>query len=111
MSGYPDSMGVIAADALPSDPLDALRELADGEAELDRLRRAAVRSARGAGATWEQIGDALGMTRQSAWEYFSRDTSAAIARVAGSNDDLDEDDALTLAVDEVRAVRRARRAR
>ena len=30
--------------------------------------------------------------------------SAAIARVARSNDDLNEDDALTLAVDEVRAV-------
>ena len=104
-------MGVIVSDALPSDPLAALRELADGEAELDRLRRASVRAARAAGATWEQVGDALAMTRQSAWEYFGRETSAAIARVALSNDDLSEDDAMALAVDEVRAVRRARRSR
>ena len=104
-------MGVIATGALPSDPLDALRELTEGEAELDRLRRASVRAARAAGATWDQVGEALGMTRQSAWEYFSRETRAAIERNAQRNEDLDERDALQLAVDEVRAVRRARRAR
>ena len=69
-----------AASDLPSDPLDALRELARSETELDRLRRAYVRGARAAGATWEQVGEALGMTRQSAWEYFSRDTWAEIER-------------------------------
>lgn len=30
-----------------------------------------VRRARALGATWARIGDALGMTRQSAWERFS----------------------------------------
>jgi ClpX C4-type zinc finger len=30
-----------------------------------------VRKARQLGATWARIGDALGMTRQSAWERFS----------------------------------------
>lgn len=30
-----------------------------------------VRRARAFGATWAQIGNALGMTRQSAWERFS----------------------------------------
>jgi hypothetical protein len=30
-----------------------------------------VRRARALGATWARIGEALGMTRQSAWERFS----------------------------------------
>ena len=32
-----------------------------------------VSRARGLGATWAQVGDALGMTRQSAWERFAPD--------------------------------------
>ena len=102
---------IVVGKALPSNPLDALRALTAGEAELDRLRRSTVRAARAAGATWDEIGEALGMTRQSAWEYFSRETRAALARTAGSNDDLDEAEAEQLAVEEVRAVRRQRRAR
>jgi uncharacterized NAD(P)/FAD-binding protein YdhS len=104
-------MGLIAASELPSEPLDALRELARSETELDRLRRAYVRAARAAGATWEQVGEALGMTRQSAWEYFSHDTWAEIERIAHANNELSEADAVDLAVDEVRAVLRQRRAR
>ena len=33
--------------------------------------RAGVHKARALGATWARIGEALGMTRQSAWERFS----------------------------------------
>jgi hypothetical protein len=33
-----------------------------------------IRHARQLGGTWQQIGDALGMTRQSAWERFVADT-------------------------------------
>jgi hypothetical protein len=33
-----------------------------------------VRRARSLGATWQQVGDALGTTRQSAWERFAADT-------------------------------------
>jgi ClpX C4-type zinc finger len=32
-----------------------------------------VGRARALGATWQQVGDALGMTRQSAWERFAPD--------------------------------------
>jgi hypothetical protein len=35
-------------------------------------RQLTVRSARAAGASWTQIGAALGTTRQSAWEAHSR---------------------------------------
>jgi hypothetical protein len=103
-------MGVIVAGGLPADPLDALRALARTEAELDELRRQQVAAARAAGATWEQVGEALGMSRQSAWEYFAARTRAELAAHADANSELSEDDALDLAVEEVRAVRRRRRA-
>lgn len=101
-------MGVITTDSLPTDPLAALLELAQGEVELDRLRRAQVRAARESGASWEQIGGALGMTKQAAWEYFTREARVAIERDAAANQELGEDEALDLAVEEVRAVRRRR---
>ena len=106
-SGYPDSVSVIVVpDALPQEPLAALRVLTDSEHELDRIRREQVIAARSAGASWQQIGDALGVTRQSAWESFTAATRNALASKVDANSTLDEDDALELAVDEVRAVRR-----
>lgn len=107
MSGYPDRVTVIVVpESLPADPLAALRVLTDSELELDRIRRKQVVAARAAGASWQQIGDALGVTRQSAWESFTAETRAALASNVDANSELAEDDALDLAVDEVRAMRR-----
>jgi hypothetical protein len=50
--------------------------------------------------------DALGVTRQSAWESFTADVRAALEANVDANSALTEDDAVDLAVDEVRAVRR-----
>ena len=85
------------------------RQLAES-GELDELRRKQVAAARAAGATWEQVGEALGMSRQSAWEYYAARTRAEIAANAAANTDLSEGDTTDLAVEEVRAVRRRRRA-
>lgn len=104
-------MGVIVTDELPADPLDALRALARTEVELDELRRQQVAAARDAGATWEQVGEALGMSRQSAWEYYAARARSSLAANAAANAKLCEDDAMDLAVGEVRAVRRRRRVR
>ncbi len=105
-------MDLIVAHALPAAPLDALRELARGETELERLCRDRIASARAAGATWEQIGSALGMTRQAAREFFTRDARTAISDKTTDNTDaqeqLGENEAIELAVGEVRAVRRRR---
>ncbi len=104
-------MSLIAADELAGEPLDALRQVARSEAELDELRRQQIAAARDAGASWAEIGEALGVSRQAAWEYFSRrvrDQLAANAEASG----LTEDEAMELAVEEVRAERRrARRKR
>ncbi len=99
---------LVVVDALPKDPLSALRVLTESEHELERIRREQVIAARAAGASWQQIGDALGVSRQSAWEAFTTATRAALANNVEANSTLGEQDALDLAVDEVRAVRRSR---
>lgn len=52
--------------------LAALRANATLVEQLTSERWLVMRSARQAGASWEQIGEALGMSRQSAWEYLTR---------------------------------------
>lgn len=102
-------MSVLALDLLPADPVEALRELTRGEAELERVRLERVHAAREAGVSWDQIGAALGVTRQAAWEYYNRDLTDRLACNVNSNADLTEEDATKLAVGESRAVRRRRR--
>lgn len=48
-----------------------LRLVAAAHAQVEENLTEWVRKARSLGATWARIGDALGMTRQSAWERFS----------------------------------------
>jgi len=104
-------MSVVSADTLPADPLAALRELTRSEAELEALRRAMVEAARACGASWEQVGEALGVSRQSAWEHYSSSIRSKLTVTVDANGDLSEADAMDLAVDEVRSVRRRRRDR
>lgn len=61
--------------AVPLTAEEALELLALGEVIARKTasgRQLAVRSAREAGASWSQIGAALGVTKQSAWEAHSR---------------------------------------
>jgi uncharacterized NAD(P)/FAD-binding protein YdhS len=52
-------------------PLDGLREARGIERALDKVMRDAVRRARESGCSWTEVGDALGTTKQAAWERFS----------------------------------------
>jgi uncharacterized NAD(P)/FAD-binding protein YdhS len=52
-------------------PLDGLREARGIERALDKVMRDAVRRARDAGCSWTEVGDALGTSKQAAWERFS----------------------------------------
>jgi len=57
------------------DRVEALELLALGEIIARKAvygRQLAVRTARAAGASWSQIGSALGATKQSAWEGHNR---------------------------------------
>jgi hypothetical protein len=51
--------------------LDVLPKAAAAGAQVEENLAQLVRRARALGATWARIGEALGMTRQSAWERFS----------------------------------------
>lgn len=101
-------MSAVGFKTLPKDPLDALREIARCESELDQLRSDRVKLAREQGSTWEQVAGALGMSRQSAWEYYTSRFRIELDHRVKENTDLSEDAALLLAVDETKAVRRRR---
>jgi hypothetical protein len=98
---------VIDVDSLPADPLEALRELSRADVELEALRRERVEEARSRGATWDQIGESLGMSRQSVWEYYTRGTRRVLDESVARTG-LGEDEAMRVAIQEVSRVRRRR---
>ena len=51
--------------------LELLPRMAAVSGQIEENLTQVVRRARTLGATWAKIGEALGMTRQSAWERFS----------------------------------------
>jgi hypothetical protein len=54
-----------------ADLLIHLPKVAAASGQVERHLASCVRQARSRGITWTRIGEALGMTRQSAWERFS----------------------------------------
>ena len=56
-----------------SDPLKLIAGIREGSRNLDRWQRKAVKAARKRGLSWDEIGSALGVSRQAAWERFSAD--------------------------------------
>lgn len=58
----------------PEDGAQLLADIvraAERTAEADRELHEAVQAARDAGYSWTEIGDVLGVKRQSAWQRFS----------------------------------------
>jgi hypothetical protein len=85
MGDEDDRGGGDGAGRLPA--AEALELLALGEVIACKAgygRQLAVRAARAAGASWSQIGQALGTTKQAAWEAHTRwlDQQARQARAA-----------------------------
>lgn len=52
-------------------PLTVIEGITAGVRGMEPPLRSAVKLARQQGRTWEEIGKALGVSRQSAWERFS----------------------------------------
>ena len=73
VDGPPVSPAQLAAwDAASLDEvLASLPRIAAAGAQAEQYLAGWVHRARALGATWARIGEALGMTRQSAWERFS----------------------------------------
>jgi DNA-directed RNA polymerase specialized sigma24 family protein len=55
-----------------ADPLKLISGLQQGSRGLDRWQRKAVKAARKQGYSWEEIAAAFGVSRQAAWERFSK---------------------------------------
>jgi hypothetical protein len=101
----------ISTKALPADPLKALNEIVQCEKQLDKLRCDRVKIARSQGSSWEEIALALGMSRQSAWEYYTSRFRIEFSHRVKKNPKLSDDAAMQLAVSETKAVRRQRSSR
>lgn len=56
---------------IESDPLKVVGGIGKGMKALDVHLSSAVSEARRQDITWQQIGDALGISRQAAWERFA----------------------------------------
>ena len=85
------------------DPLGQLRGLRAATRQLDAWQREAIARARERGASWSDIGDALGVTKQAAWSSYNQDVRDALANARGRSG-LGDEDAQELA-DEARTQR------
>ena len=63
-----------------SQPIEALRECCRAGTALEKAIWRTVGEAREAGRSWSEIGDALGVTKQTAWERFRRDAASNYGR-------------------------------
>lgn len=86
------------------DPLAQLRGLRAATRQLDAWQREAIARAREGGASWSDIGDALGVTKQAAWASYNQDVRETLAAARPSSG-LSDEDAQQLA-DEARTHRR-----
>jgi DNA invertase Pin-like site-specific DNA recombinase len=62
----------LAAGAGSDDPIEALRAIAKLRKELDRVEAIAARRAHVAGASWQLIALALGISRQAVHKKYGR---------------------------------------
>lgn len=99
----------MAVELLSDDPAERLRGLRAAGDRLDVWRRELVGAARERGVPWSAIGEALGMTKQAAWEFYNADLRRALDE-ARARSGLGDEDVLPLVDEERRAVRARRSA-
>ncbi|MCU1424829.1 MAG: hypothetical protein JWM51_1120 [Microbacteriaceae bacterium] len=66
------SIHTLAGEAGSNDPITALNAIAELHRELDRVEAVTVRAARNAGASWQLIALALGVSRQAVHKKYGR---------------------------------------
>jgi uncharacterized membrane protein len=92
----------------PDDPIERLRALRVADQEVANWLSDAVGQARQAGRPWAEIGDALGVSRQAAWQLYNSGLRSAIAK-ARAEAGLSQEEAQAVAEKELHAVRSRRR--
>ena len=68
-------VSAVPAIAAPQDSLSILREVSHVYETLTQIRKNAARIAHDGGSTYQQLGDALGMTRSGAFNFIHRDAA------------------------------------
>jgi hypothetical protein len=71
----------VSIDGGEDNPLAVIRGITTGMRNIDQQLRNTVEDARRRGHSWQEIADALGVSRQSAWERFARPEDEERARV------------------------------
>lgn len=85
------------------DPLGQLRGLRAADKQLEVWQREAIARARQQGASWSEIGGALGVTKQAAWKLYNEDVRELLSEVR-QRSGLSDEEAQRLA-DEERSAR------
>jgi DNA invertase Pin-like site-specific DNA recombinase len=67
-----ETLRTLVGGADADDPIATLNAITESRAELDRLEAVAVRRARNAGAPWQLIALALGVSRQAVHKRYGR---------------------------------------
>jgi hypothetical protein len=73
-----------------AEPLEQLRGLRAVDRQLDVWQRQTITRAREGGASWAEIGRALGVSRQAAWALYNndvRETLDAVRQRSGLSDE------------------------
>jgi hypothetical protein len=96
----------LAVELRSVDPLGQLRGLRAADRQLDLWQREAIARARHQGASWSEIGEALGVSKQAAWKSYNEDVRELLDDVR-KRSGLSDEEAQRLADDE-RAARAAR---
>lgn len=68
-------VSAVPAIAAPQDSLSILRDVSDIYEKVTEIRKSAARVALTDGATYQQLGDALGITRSGAFNFIHRDAA------------------------------------
>ena len=102
-AGRDDEQMRIAVELGSVDPLDQLRGLRAADKQLDLWQRETIARARQQGASWSQIGKALGVSKQAAWKLYNDDVRELLAEIR-QRSGLSDDEARQLA-DDARAAR------
>jgi len=97
-----------AATRSAGDVLDELRAVVQRIDLLEERKLALIAETQTLGGSWEEVGRALVVTRQAAWEKYRRRVRDMLERSAASAT-YSEEELLDSAADVLRAVRRRRR--
>ncbi len=63
-------------------PLEVLRAASQFQRYFDAVQGAAAKAARTEGCTWDEIGQALGVSRQAAWERFTTSEHEQLRKIS-----------------------------